>query len=417
MRLHKVLILMMLIQLELLGQESSEVNRISIGENFEIQSKILGETREIYIYQPQGLWGMDENMTNLPVIYVLDAESQFSHTATTVDFLSIATNGNDFMPRSIVVGIATINNRVRDLTPVVDSKFTGSGGGTQFLDFITSELIPYIEENYKTSSHRTIIGHSLGGLMTLEALLRKRECFDNYIVIDPASGFANEKFINEVIDTLNQSDLAAENVFLSAANNRPMFLSKEDMMSDTSEFMKGIDIANQKFISAHRTKDWKINLTTKYYDKENHYSVPLISTSEGLRELYNYYTFPIITNYYHPEYQDSTDLVKKIKDHYSQISNRMGYEVKPMQGYINSFASGLAHFNGEDIAIDLLEYNIELYPKDSKMYNNLGYFYLSNGHNQKAIELFTKSLSIQNDAEILQTINELHKRSDHHKRR
>ena len=407
MRLENLLLLLLLIQLNACSQEAIESNQISIGETIELQSSILGETRELYIYQPQGLWNRDENMTNLPVIFVLDAESQFNHTATTVDFLSIATNGNDFMPRSLVVGIATNNNRISDLTPVVDTNFPGSGGGAQFLEFITEELIPYIDNNYETSKHRTIIGHSLGGLIAFEALLRKRTYFDNYLIIDPASGFANETIINDVIDTLSQSDLSSENVFLTAANNRPRFITDENILSDTSELLSGIDIPNQKFIAKHQASDWKVNLTSKYYELENHYSVPHVSTREGLREFYSYYTFPKITNYYHPAYQDSTGLVEEMKAHYKRISERMGHEVKPMQGYIHSFAMGLAHFHGNEIAIDLLRYNIELYPENPLMYNDLGYFYRSTGANQKALDLFTQSLELEANDNILQTVQEL----------
>ena len=416
----RLLILLFLIQINLVGQESANVNKISIGETFDIQSSILKESREIYIYQPQGLWGMDENMDNLPVIYVLDAESQFNHTAATVDFLSIATNGNDFMPRCIVVGISNVdfNTRSRDLTPMEDQIFEVSGGGLNFLNFITEELIPYIDSNYPTSGHRTIIGHSLGGLITFEALLRKRDYFANYIAIDPAFGIANESYLNEVIDTLNQSDLSTENVFFAIANNIPSILNSEDIMSDTSDYIRFNTIPNQKFRNSLESNDWNVNLNIKYYPKENHFSVPHKSTHDGLRELYSFYTFPEITNFYHPKYKHKNDLVDKIKDHYNLISNKMGYEAIPMQGYINSFAYGLSQFDREDMAISLLEYNIELHPKDPIVYNNLGYFFMSKEYNQKAINMYNKSLELRSDDWVANTIKELkHKVTEQNKER
>lgn len=411
MRTKTILIALLFLHFNSNCQESPESNKISIGETIELHSSILGETREIYIYQPEGLWDMDEDMTNLPVIFVLDAESQFTHTATTVDFLSNATNGNDFIPRSLVVGIATNNHRIRDLTPTNDSNFPGSGGGQQFLEFITKELIPYIDNNYDTSNHRTIIGHSMGGLLCFETLKRHRTFFDNYLIIDPASGFANNAIIDELIDTLNHSDLSLENVFLASANNRPMFLSRADLMSDTSRLAKEIDIPNQQFISMQKKSNWRINLKSKIYENENHYSLPHISTMEGLKELFGFYTFPQMTNYYHPAYQDSTLLVEQIKEHYEQVSEQMGYEVKPMQGYLNSFAFGLNHYGREDLAVDLLKYNIELNPKDPIMYNNLGYLYMSNHDNQSAIEIFTESLQLESDDIILQTLKQLKRRN------
>ena len=391
----------------LASQVPSAINKISIGDRFELPSTILEETREIFIYQPQGLWGMDEKYTNLPVIYVLDGESQFNHTATTVDFLSIATNGNDFMPRSIVVGIPNTNDRTKDLTPIIDPKFESSGGGTLFLDFITEELIPYIDANYNTSNHRTIIGHSLGGLITFEALLRKRSYFDNYISIDPAFGLANESYMNEVIDSLRHSDFSNENVYFTAANNLPSIVNSEEITSDTSDYVRFFTIPNQKFISYHNSEEWKIKLKSKYHPNENHFSVPHISTYQGLKELYDYYTFPEISNFYHPNYKSKTDLIHKLKNHYNLISEKMGYEVIPMQGYINSFAFGLSEFDREDMAFALFEYNIEMHPNDPIVYNNLGYYYMSKAYNRKALKMYKKSLELETDDWVLNTIRQL----------
>lgn len=380
---------------------------LPLGEQIEITSTMLGETRPIYIYVPQGLWGMDEDMTNLPVIYVLDAESQFDHTATTVDFLSIATNGNDFIPRSIVVGIPNTADRTKDLTPVEDTRFETSGGGGNFLEFIAQELIPFIDAHYSTSAHRTIIGHSFGGLIAFEALLRKRELFDNYIAVDPGFGIAGGAYLSEVIDTLSHCDLRAENIFCGIANNRPMFLTQDQMMADTSEFIKSFGQPNQRLVDAHQISDWLVNLTIEYYDDENHYSIPHRSTYDGLRALYDFYTFPEMTGYYHPAYKDRTDLVERLKDHYQKASARLGYEVVPMQGYLNSFAYGLSHFDREDLAIDLLEYNIELHPDNPVVYNNLGYFYMTHGYRSQALGVYRKSIELKMDEEILQTIQNL----------
>lgn len=415
MRIEKLLVLLIFIQVNLKGQDRNGPSEISIAETFEIRSEILNETREIQIYQPQGLWGMDEIKTNLPVIFVLDGESQFNHTATTVDFLSIATNGNDFMPRSIVVGIPN-TNRVRDLTPIKDVDFAQSGGGGNFLNFITEELIPYIDSSYHTSSHRTIIGHSLGGLMVFESLLKKRQYFDNYIAIDPGFGFSNESYLEEILDTLKQADLSQENIFFAGANNRPEFVSREEILQDTSKLLKAIDIPNRKFVLAADSEDWSINLTTAYYSMENHYSVPHKATADGLRDLYTYYTYPEMTNYYHPLYKDRDDLVSGIKAHYKMISLRMGYKVLPMQGYINSFAFGLDHYDRGDLAVDLLRYNIELHPNDTNMYNNLAYYYRSKGKDEAAVKAFTQSLKLKDNDHIAETRDELIKKMESFKK-
>ncbi|MDA9774121.1 alpha/beta hydrolase-fold protein [Saprospiraceae bacterium] len=410
-------ILLVSVYVDVFGQDTVTDDRISVGEVIMIESAILGEMREVFIYQPQGFWGMDEQMNNLPVVYVLDGESQFLNTVSTIDFLSSAPNGNDLIPRSIIVGIPNID-RNKDLTPVKgilgndSTTLTATGGGVNFLNFITEELIPFVDSSYATSSHRTIIGHSLGGLITFEALLRKRNYFDNYVAIDPALGFADQRYMAEIIDSLMQSDLSPEKLFFSCANTRPTFLSEEDLLKDDSDIMKMIDIPNRQFLNTIDPITWQIDLTAKYYPDENHFSVPLRSTYDAMRSFYKYYSFPEISDYYHPTYESRTDLLPRLKEHYNMITAKMGYEVIPMEGYLNSFAFGIGQSGREDLAIELFEYNIELRPQNPILYNNLGYYYMSINNRAKAIEIYKKSLTLKADEWLSDTVVRLQKELD-----
>ena len=406
---YLIILPLLIAQLALCGQESND--QFAIGQKHTIYSDILGENRDIFVYYPPGFWGMDEQIENLPVVYVLDGESQFLNTVATIDLLSAAPNGNDRMPRSIVVGIPN-TNRSRDLTPVKiileDGDFPDeTGGGNAFLDFITSELIPYIDLQYSTCEHRTIIGHSFGGLITFEALLSKREYFNNYVSIDPALGLSGKSYYEELIDTLSHSNLMEENLFVSVANNMPTFLSLDNLLEDESTLAKLGAIPNRLFLNESDTSQWKINLTTKYYSDENHFSAPHQSTYDALRTFYHYYQLAEITNYYHPKYKDKTDLLALIEQHYQMISDKMGCPTTPMAGYINSYAFGIGQYDREDLAIDLFEYNIKKHPTNPVVYNNLGYYYRSTGETYKALEIYKQSVQIKEDENIKEIIKEL----------
>lgn len=414
MKHFPILILFIFLSLSLFTQPTDTRNEISIGEVVQVESKILGESRQIFVHQPKGFWGMDEAMENLPVVIVLDAETQFLHTVATIDLLSSAPLGNDLMPRSIIVGILN-TNRNRDLTPMKgilandSTTLTVTGGGKKFLNFITDELIPFIDANYPTSKHRTIIGHSLGGLMAFEALLRKKDYFDNYISIDPALGFADGSYMEEILDTLQSSDLSPENLFLAVGNTKPTFLSEEEVLTDNSDFTVMISIPNKRFLEAIEDNDWSLQVASKYYPDENHFSIPYKSTYDGLRKLYQYYSFPEIMDYYHPRYKDKSDLIERIQAHYKMITSKMGYEVTPMEGYLNSFAFGIAPSGREDLAIALFEYNIELHPNNPVVYNNLGYYYMSKGNTKEALKVFKESVALSADESILEIIESLEK--------
>ena len=156
-----------------------------IGEKFQIESKVLGETRTYIIHTPPSYRsGKDA----YPVLVLQDAEGHFAYTTSAVDMLS----GNGRMPPMIVVGINN-TDRTRDMTPTKPTTgfggtpWTGSAGGAdKFLSFIADELLPTVDRNYRTRPYRVLIGHSLGGLFAVYALLNRPEVFNGYLIISPS---------------------------------------------------------------------------------------------------------------------------------------------------------------------------------------------------------------------------------------
>lgn len=281
-----------------------------------------------------------------------------------------------------------------------------TGGGVKFLDFITSELLPYMEDNYSLCEHRTIIGHSLGGLIVFEALLNKREYFDNYLALDPVIDFGEQSFFEEIVDTLRTANLQKEKLYVAVANTIRSFVGLENIEEDKSEIAK-LTKANLKFTNLANSENWNINITHKYYPDEGHFSVPYIGTYDAMKQFYSYYPFKEMIYYYHPRYENKTDLVEKLEMHYQKISNRLGYPVMPMESYINSWAFGLAHFGRMELAIDMFNYNLKLYPQNASVYNTMGFFMMNNGKEAEAISLFEKSLKIEESKDIKDVLKNL----------
>jgi len=394
------------------GQESdSMVETYTIAKKYTLYSEILNENREIFVYIPKGFWGLDQEISNYPVVFVMDGESQFLNAVSAIDFLSSAPLGNDWMPRSIVVGIPN-TNRNRDLTPTKSSHWDDgsineiSGGGPKFLDFITEEISPFLDSIYSTASHRTIIGHSLGGLIVFEALLEHREFFTNYLAIDPAFNYDEESYMNRVVDTLRNADLSKEKVFMVKATTLPTFYDLHDLKKDTSRFVQTTR-ANSKFLKLVESEEWKVDISFRDYSDENHFSAPYRATFEGMKFFFDFYPFPEIIDYYHPKYKGENDLIQRMKKHYQSVSEQMGFEIIPMESYIVSWAHGLSHFDRSDLALAMFDYNIELYPQHSSVYNTKARFMWQNGDKAAAIRLFEKSLALKEDDEIRKMIGKL----------
>jgi uncharacterized protein len=170
-----------------------------LGVVSEIESKVLGENRILNIYLPEGY--SQDVKTTYPVIYLLDgsADEDFIHVVGLVQFSAF--EWINLVPKSIVVGIATVDRR-RDFsfpTTIAQDrkKFPTAGQSGKFIDFIEKELQPFIEKKFRTSNAKTIIGQSFGGLLATEILLKKPTLFDKYIIISPSLWWNNGSLLDQ----------------------------------------------------------------------------------------------------------------------------------------------------------------------------------------------------------------------------
>lgn len=170
----------------------------TIGKTVKIKSKILNENRELNIYLPTNYQA--DSLKTYPIIYLLDGskDEDFIHISGIVQFGSFS--WINMLPESIVVGITNVD-RKRDFTypsnnQLDQKEFPTSGKSEVFINFIESELQPYINSKFRTTNNTTIIGQSLGGLLATEILLKKPDLFDNYIIVSPSLWWDDEYILN-----------------------------------------------------------------------------------------------------------------------------------------------------------------------------------------------------------------------------
>jgi uncharacterized protein len=169
-------------------------------DSFTIDSKVLNEKCKIFIYLPENYITSKERY---PVVYVLDGEYYFSFTADACVLLA----QSRLAPDCIVIGI-TSNNRQRDFSPALDEdseqtqdlKF--AGGADNFLTYLKMELIPTVDEKYRTLPYRIIIGHSTGGLLAYYSLYKTPDLFQAIVSIDGSTWWNKGKVGRELIDYL-----------------------------------------------------------------------------------------------------------------------------------------------------------------------------------------------------------------------
>ncbi len=170
-------------------------------DSFTIVSKILNETCKVFIYLPENYTSSTEKY---PIIYLLDGEYYSSYTADVSSLLA----QSQLAPNCIIIGITT-NNRERDFSPALDEdseqtqdlKF--AGGADNFLSYLKMELIPTVDDKYRTLPYRVLIGHSTGGLLAYYSLYKTPDLFQALISIDGSTWWNKGKVGKEVMEYLS----------------------------------------------------------------------------------------------------------------------------------------------------------------------------------------------------------------------
>ena len=168
----------------------------------------------------------------LPVLWVLDANLFFG---TAVESARLMHQLFHELPPMLVVGVGYDTTspavqaelRARDFTPTADSGFgpmaqnlPGApaptlppdrrlGRAPEFLNFLTAEALPLVEERYRVDPEQHVLfGSSLGGLFVLYALLQGAPRFARYIAVSPALWWDGGKVLQELAeepDTLRRT--------------------------------------------------------------------------------------------------------------------------------------------------------------------------------------------------------------------
>ncbi|WJS96856.1 alpha/beta hydrolase-fold protein [Flavobacterium johnsoniae] len=240
----------------------------------EIQSKELGEKRILNIYLPEGYKG--EEATKYPVIYLLDgsADEDFIHISGLVQFNSFEWINQ--VPKSIVVGIATVDRR-RDFTfPTTvendKTRFPTTGHSDQFIAFIEKELQPFIDKKYKTNESKMIIGQSLGGLLETEILFKKPSLFNKYVIVSPSLWWDNGSLLNSDSEILKENFNQKIEIYIA--------VGKEGLTPTAIPRVMEVD-ANLLAEKIKLSKSKNIKLYFDYFPEENHGTIlhPAVANS------------------------------------------------------------------------------------------------------------------------------------------
>lgn len=393
-----------------LAQGKVDNGNIVIGKTDSIQSKILGENREIWVHVP------DEaavNKEHYPVVYVLDGNGHFSSVVGMIQQLS--TGGNNNCPKMIVVAIPN-TDRTRDLTPthinadlpMMDSTSSKtSGGGENFIAFIEKELMPYIETKYPTAPYKMFIGHSFGGLAVMQTFIHHTNLFNSYICIDPSMWWDKQTLLKQAEKALAEKKFEGKSLYLGIANTMEVGMDIKKVLKDTSGDSRHIRSILKLDAAFVKNKQNGLRYRSKFYPDDSHGSVPFVAEYDAIRFFFDFFPQKLGMK----DFTDSTGaLATKYRNHFDNLSQKMGYKIKPDEAEINFIGYDFLGRKIYKTAESLFRLNVDNYPESFNVYDSYGDYFVAIGDMENAIVQYKMALSLKENEGSRKKLKELEER-------
>ncbi|MEZ4838349.1 alpha/beta hydrolase [Flavobacterium sp.] len=234
-------------------------------------SEKLGGDRDIYLSLPPS-YDRDENQ-KFPLLLVLDGEYLFDPFQGALKF------GNywDDLPEVILVGISQNKEEER----YADSEFDEESGlpietGTNFFDFIGTELMPYLQKTYRIAPFKIIAGHDTTAGFLNFFLYKENPIFDAYISLSPELALDME---NRIPERLN-------------AIAKPIYYYQSTSDGDLKKIQTRIKALDEKTKTIQKET---LNYKFDEFLGASHYSLVLHSIPNALYQFFAVYQ-PITTN-------------------------------------------------------------------------------------------------------------------------
>ena len=255
----------------------SEVSKNS----WTVYSEAVQDSFVISVQLPEE-YGKDTTV-NYPTVYMLDANFHFPILAATVKQYEKA----GMLPPVILVGIGYKSFQLMDslrnrdyLYPAAlpSDEINAVGGGQKFNDFISNQLIPYIDSSYKTNkTNRSLLGHSFGGYFTLYALLNQAEnnktVFTNFAAASPSLWYS-KFYLNQLSDKLKSR---------TSTDTLNVFATVGGLENTEWDITPGVKLS-EKIVNA---KLKAVKFQHKVYSNLGHMDVSAITFIQALQTFYN----------------------------------------------------------------------------------------------------------------------------------
>jgi hypothetical protein len=241
-------------------------DEISIGQKIQIDSKLYDKSRELLISLP---YDYNDSAKTYPVMYILFPEWSFGRAKSAAEYLE----GRNGIPGLILVGISA-EDTWNEVFPFHLDNTPTSGGGDKFMSYIKTEVIPFIESQYRADSLRILVGFSNSAMFANYVMIHEPDLFKSFILSSPMIGWGDDSVLKETIEFFSKIQSFDKTVY--------MIYGDKDYDKVTIPMPKFDALLKDK---APKDFKWKIDVL------ENERHVPYIDVYNGL-----VFTFKILNN-------------------------------------------------------------------------------------------------------------------------
>lgn len=343
-----------------LSMESNEhtVAAVTLGETSFLQSKVLDKKIPLSIHFPENY---KSSKKTYPVLYMLgsDYRTRFAMLASTLDYM-----GEGQIPEMILVGIdLPEGNSI--LLPTRENKDTTIPDN--YINFFETELLPHVDNKYRTAPFRVLFGGSNSGFFTVYTLLNNPHLFNSY--------FASSPSLMVEPEMLQQKIKSGPLQTLTENRTLHIIYSNDEGLTDIVPEFSSV-------IEDHKPESF----TYKVDELVNQGHVPAMDFTQFLLALY-------------PDFNPYEKLASldKVIQHFDMLSKRYGYEIQPPisvlmdLGFDNIISKNLV------VAEEIYQYSLQVYPEGKLLYVGMGVVRRNQGQLENARLMFEKALIIDPD--------------------
>ncbi|NQX86290.1 MAG: esterase [Flavobacteriaceae bacterium] len=338
----------------------NSINSQTIYKKFD--SYKLGESRELKIQLPRNY--TENTDKSYPLFVVLDGDYMFEAVVGNVDYYSYWED----IPEAIVVGINQVESRDRDCL-YSEQNSLPMDSGTKFFEFISIELIPYMNRNYRLAEFRVAVGHGDTANFINYYLLKDSPLFNAYINVSPFLAPDMLQYIPERLQEVQSKVF----YYMATSNN-----DLKAVMEDAEVLHNSLSKLDNK------------NLLYEFdsFDGPSHYSNPAHALPNALESIF--FVFQPISK---KEYKEriltlDTSPVEYLQEKYQMIEDLFSFKKQIIINDFKAIAAAIEKSENYEYYEDLGKIARKEYPDTLLGHFYFARFYEESGNPKKAMKTY-----------------------------